>query len=1157
MQEVVSVLESLAFPPAWRQLFKKAGVSDEALHNIESTRTLIHLVRTTLDSKSFSSFMIGDPKALKDSSGETTLDTSRDTTASTCILVRKTTLNDTGDCESGSISDVSEIPTGKNSEFSLGTLRSSSDESDSDSLGETITGNYADDSSDYSSGDDSIVLPVSSERKSTRKKLNVFVPGLELSVKSPDAKTSRDQRAQFDWMSISLEDRTYRDEVNQSPDREVTRLNLSNRSNRIVAPLSPVAVSTARETEQKSWQEKAKEMDEYLMRESINNRRPSSPIRKRLSLTKKLAGRTVKSLDTEYNGRSAVDKLEEDEDIDEKRRAFTERSAKTGLDNTNDLASLNRKLADLNAKYENFDKRLTNLSQNNNQKLRQLVEEVFDSERLTVSGGSHRSYVEDQSNIDSDRNNKRSDLFNDKSCDSFYSLPIHNLPRETSAYRRSDTTLPRCDSFTKSRDLLDLLTTQIGQTTKTLDDIENESESARSDTQVYRQDVHKVAENLLSPSKTVKQFNDNVISEFATTAKSDEFFTKNINKASDIKRTSKTYMSVPNEKSEFFTGGITNVDEKTAVSARYPNEQDLKEFASIRSVAEHYKSRNVFPGRNVIEVDESTKEGIRQKHLDDYREFVKKEILHDAGGSIENLKSPNYKSDEQESDNDKSQHIDTELDESNETVTQVDEQTVEDLSAKKNQNNDDSSMIEPSNDKSSSMIAPFKNETGVSKIAKVNKSVKTDIEKDAKAEKESIRVVLNPSVIVGRKPIRTPRKSKMKEIPDVTVVNSARVSNDTKSSVDVGKSEADMKSHSPDIVSKEDAVRQLQDLEDFSEIQSESTEITEMNTTESKQLQSDQSKEWGKLVEDNTPTAKTVNVDKVLKNCTSEGTADELSNSEKSDKSQKVKLIPKQEQWKKSPEKPKTTAYVLKHPLSKGKRNSPEGNNISPISEMKPKQRNAVSKAKPADYPEIPKKTIRVKLKKDPLAPVLSKGPQSPVPPAPPPPPIDSISRSTVTFSKSVQVPKTAASMADELKLRVASWQSRSYQRNFVKPKREQVGHRHVSQSLRHAVLSKGPLDSVVEDQSVNMEDSLDDIEVCDDQNKPQRHKILIPKLSDGVPNFAVQSLELRDQKDHLRSISKPHPGQLEDLSHVSQEQLLSIAELLRKVCSVVYFGFC
>ncbi|KAL3880644.1 hypothetical protein ACJMK2_032868 [Sinanodonta woodiana] len=49
-----------------------------------------------------------------------------------------------------------------------------------------------------------------------------------------------------------------------------------------------------------------------------------------------------------------------------------------------------------------------------------------------------------------------------------------------------------------------------------------------------------------------------------------------------------------------------------------------------------------------------------------------------------------------------------------------------------------------------------------------------------------------------------------------------------------------------------------------------------------------------------------------------------------------------------------------------------------------------------------------------------------------------------------------------------------------------------------------------------------------------------------GLSPFLVQSVELRTQKEQLRSISKPHPCQLQDLSQVSKETISSIAEILK-----------
>ncbi|VDI14949.1 Hypothetical predicted protein [Mytilus galloprovincialis] len=44
-----------------------------------------------------------------------------------------------------------------------------------------------------------------------------------------------------------------------------------------------------------------------------------------------------------------------------------------------------------------------------------------------------------------------------------------------------------------------------------------------------------------------------------------------------------------------------------------------------------------------------------------------------------------------------------------------------------------------------------------------------------------------------------------------------------------------------------------------------------------------------------------------------------------------------------------------------------------------------------------------------------------------------------------------------------------------------------------------------------------------------------------------VKSAELRDQKEVLQSISKPHPNQLTDLSQVNKQTYTSIADILKR----------
>ena len=50
LQEVLATLENLSFPPDWRALFEQAGVPGEALENLQSTRNIISLVVSTLES---------------------------------------------------------------------------------------------------------------------------------------------------------------------------------------------------------------------------------------------------------------------------------------------------------------------------------------------------------------------------------------------------------------------------------------------------------------------------------------------------------------------------------------------------------------------------------------------------------------------------------------------------------------------------------------------------------------------------------------------------------------------------------------------------------------------------------------------------------------------------------------------------------------------------------------------------------------------------------------------------------------------------------------------------------------------------------------------------------------------------------------------------
>ncbi|KAK3588556.1 hypothetical protein CHS0354_027782 [Potamilus streckersoni] len=65
------------------------------------------------------------------------------------------------------------------------------------------------------------------------------------------------------------------------------------------------------------------------------------------------------------------------------------------------------------------------------------------------------------------------------------------------------------------------------------------------------------------------------------------------------------------------------------------------------------------------------------------------------------------------------------------------------------------------------------------------------------------------------------------------------------------------------------------------------------------------------------------------------------------------------------------------------------------------------------------------------------------------------------------------------------------------------------------------------------------------EEDAPRRNP-LHPRPLSGLSPFLVQSVELRTQKEQLRSISKPHPCQLQDLTQVSKETISSIAEILK-----------
>ena len=1150
-------LENLAFPPAWRALFKKAGVPEEALQNIDSTRTLIHLVKTTLDSNSFTSFMIVDSKGDRTSSRDTTFDTSGDTTASTCIQ-RKAT----DDWESDTISEISEIPAEQLSELSLGSLRDSSEESSDETARDTVTENNYADSSELSS-DDSVVLPLSSQRKSARKKLNVFVPSLELSMKSPVPEPVKNDKSTFDWDSISLEDRTDRVGVSQvhSADKQTFDLNLSSSNSGIVTPMNNV--SQRNPQTKKTWQEKAREMDEYLMRESIDNRRPSSPIRKRLSLTKKLAERPYKSLDTAQTLGSKTKSL----DVD--KGPHTERQPRT---NPDDLSALNRKLMELNSLSLDHVHHRPVLSDG---QFRRVQNEDLDLAKLEASYEPVRVTLNEYREPESDRNLRSLGTSTGNSYDSFYSLPVNILPNNTQptsgSFRKSEHVLSRNGSFTKSQDVLNLLENQIKHTTRTLEEMEQDSPNLPVHSLIQNNSTESPIKLDLKQAVGTKQSRDfieqgsnsKMLKEKAVvkknTNKPELQNKKNNNKRSSTVKTLQSqngleeYHRFVHKEILHDSGGSIEDIKKSLVDKTDESDTKVKDAGTggceNKNIVQETEPADMRASKSVHERDATFKDV--EKNLSEIEKVDHEMGTFDLNPTALRMNERDTKVGDTGKNhierNDASFQIAIDSNNASKEMARDDlspvglrmantseeiDQGVIDSKENLFDNKDVDEEMETADLNSTDLIMTKTRESfGHNEISRVENVENLDeSENKDEEEDECIRVILNPSALVNRKPVKTPRKSKLKESDksenlhnvhesgEVNLINSA-LNTDIKThesakSVEKSKLESKAKLRDNKVIS--DTINDLEKLLDVVSVPDNS--MHDETASNVKGL-----KKWNIEVSERANGLTTEDV----KNS---GTNVEMNSSASVDK---VKLLPKDEHWK----------------LSPGKTAKPKVTN------------NAANKTKvtgqaPVKSPTKPKKTIRVKLKKDPLAPVPSTEPAStiPPPPAPPPPPPASLSMSNISFSKTVkQLPRPATSMADELKLRVESWQSKSFQKSNMKSKQEPLIHKALIQSRGFPSMSKKYLDSVAENEGSQLEDSLDEFELSD--NLPGAHQgctMLIPEQSDGLPSFAVQSVELRDQKDHLRSISKPHPDQLDDLSHVSQEQLSSIADLLRKVCNIL-----
>ena len=72
--------------------------------------------------------------------------------------------------------------------------------------------------------------------------------------------------------------------------------------------------------------------------------------------------------------------------------------------------------------------------------------------------------------------------------------------------------------------------------------------------------------------------------------------------------------------------------------------------------------------------------------------------------------------------------------------------------------------------------------------------------------------------------------------------------------------------------------------------------------------------------------------------------------------------------------------------------------------------------------------------------------------------------------------------------------------------------------------------------------------------HEERQYNMLIQEQAESDGYFTVKASELQKQKDLLKSTNDPHPNQLADLTTVQPERLTGLADILKKVCSVLDF---
>ena len=927
----------------------------------------------------------------------------------------------------------------ESTEFTLKNLReSSSDDDDHDDK------SYSDESSILTSDEENICSKAGAKKNVPKTEINVVIPNLELSLQSVRdefrAERQKISKDVADWVYVSLDDRTDRSEqdenqkaVQRNSDRNNSEMKLrlsSSLSNRSSTPTSPLKNDTSilNESARSRRRSKAKDLnrysEEFLMRESFDNRRPPSP-KKKKSLTKKILENPERQSTSEYFG----------------------------------LAS-----------SENFIKR-----------------------------NEHNEKVLASSKLDS---------FAEKSYDSFFDLsvkrPVLNVANEkqikTYVSQRQADDVDFSDRSEKVKRTEYARTKEQGDKTTLKDneicveDMENEVMSERVCDRAkpdHNLELNNAGENIVN--------NEQRVDEPTTRLKSQT--SENI------------YIGTSNKNQD----DSEQLNTRGNISNRSNNEA-FKETNSHQSVFEEINNRNKTVNDELGEsshrskterskIGHSSREGKARHSEADFRKTSSQRLVNKSGDknseSLDHTSSERSSFEKIKSEKRRMSH-DLEIEDKNSLKVSI------------------NNVVQQGNAQQTETTGTLKNRKSVKEGDIYSQQVKegqiqttrqsselhaeTDPSSSRKAKDESIRVVLN-SMLASRD------RSLGELSNDINKISkSSDLNNGTQGQTNSYDNQ-EIKTVEQD---------QIRVKLDLSEVNEKEEKKKKPVITPRRSLMSSNVKVSEESIKDkdNFSTDKSNTEDTRF--------SDEQKQNNK--KSQVLGMSLEKEKKRDSGITPKRRS-LPKHSDSTQPR-------IQTNTDRHPKQ---LEYEKVENVKSPKKNTIRVTLGKDPLAPkkadsssqkkdvpMLTRDLSSPIPPPPPPPPPLQVSKSASLVSRSVQNTAPRSSMADELKSRLNKRQS-------------------VSEGMLRG--NKSPGNNVFSKQSVKGM-----LVPGQNDGAPKLIKIsemdetLTPQQSEGLPSFVLQSMELQDQKDNLKSISRPHPHQLDDLSNASQEQLTSIADILKKV---------